>query len=101
DPALLCFSWPLRENSTTEFLTKIFTRHALLSPHRGARQFLRANPILLIQIFLAARILALRDRGFRSISSSPAVTGFLVSNSYQPCFAPSRSASLTILSSSE
>src|SRR6266849_8298488 len=53
------------------------------------------------QTFSAARILALRDRGLRSISSSPAVTGFLVSSRYQPCFAPSRSAFLTILSSSE
>ena len=32
------------------------------------------------QIFSAARILALRERGLRSISSSPAVTGFFVSN---------------------
>jgi len=32
------------------------------------------------QIFSAARIFALRERGLRSISSSPAVTGFFVSN---------------------
>ena len=33
------FSWPLRENSTTEFLSKIFTRHALRSPHREPGSF--------------------------------------------------------------
>src|SRR5580693_444537 len=53
------------------------------------------------QTFSAARIFALRDRGLRSISSSLAVSGFFVSSRYQPCFAPSRSASFTILSSSE
>ena len=78
-------------------LPKLFTRHALPSPHRGPGSFSGLN----FTTLSAARILALRDRGLRSISSSPAVTGFLVSSRYQPRFAPSRSASLTILSSSE
>jgi hypothetical protein len=72
----------------------------------GARQFLRGKPNLTKLNLLrynrsAARIFALRDLGLRSISSSLAVAGFFVSNRYQPCFAPSRNASLTILSSSE
>ena len=92
---------------------KIFNpaRHTATAP--GARQFLRANLKVFAAVrrrfakkclrytFSAARILALRDRGFRSISSSLAVSGFFVNSRHQPCFAPSRSASLTILSSSE
>src|SRR5208282_4680967 len=95
------FSWPLRENSTTEFFQNLYpARLTITAP--GARQFLQGKLKLeLTQTFSAARIFALRDRGLRSISSSLAVTGFLVSSRYQPCFAPSRSASLTILSSSE
>ena len=62
------------------------------------RLLTRASPLA---TFSAARSFALRDRGLRSISSSVAVTGFLVSSRYRPCFAPSRNASLTILSSSE
>src|SRR6202030_4058543 len=53
------------------------------------------------QTFSAARIFALRDRGLRSISSSDAITGFFVSKRKCLSFAPSRIASLTILSSSE
>src|SRR3981081_32932 len=53
------------------------------------------------QTLSAARILALRDRGLRSISSSDAITGFFVSKRKCLSFAPSRIASLTILSSSE
>ena len=49
----------------------------------------------------AARSFALRDRGLRSISSSSAVTGFLVSTLYVPSCAPSRNASFTMRSSSE
>ena len=52
----------------------------------GARQFLRSNSNSLPQTprytLSAARILALRDRGLRSISSSLAVTGFFVSSRY-------------------
>src|SRR5271157_1297544 len=53
------------------------------------------------QVRSAARNLALRDRGLRSISSSSAVTGFLVSTRYTPSRAPSRNASFTMRSSSE
>jgi hypothetical protein len=73
----------------------------------GARQFLRGKPKLRklnsepTQTFSATRIFALRDRGLRSISSSDAITGFFVSKRKCLSFAPSRIASLTILSSSE
>src|SRR5271157_5526530 len=98
---------------------KIFTRHAIRSPHREPGSFSGQTQTLLPAsrrryllparcrryfpryTFSAARIFALRDRGLRSISSSVAVTGFFVSSRYQPCLAPSRSASLTIRSSSE
>src|ERR1700677_423012 len=86
-------------------------RHALRSPHRDARQFFRGKlnlcklKILPARrrryILSAARIFALRDRGFRSISSSDAVTGFFVSNRKFMSFAPARIASFTIRSSSE
>jgi hypothetical protein len=94
------FSWPLWENSTTECLAKasgkIFTRHAVPSPHRAPSRFSGQT-----QTLSAARIFALRDRGFRSISSSDAITGFFVSRRKSMSFAPARIASLTILSSSE
>src|ERR1700681_3187498 len=81
---------------------KIFTRHALPSPHREPGSFSGANSKPLpTQTFSAARILALRDRGLRIISSSDAITGFFVSKRKCLSFAPSRIASLTILSSSE
>ena len=100
------FSWPLRENSTTEFFAKSLPGTSYYHRTGSPAVSPGANPNSLRQecpryTFSAARIFALRDRGFRSISSSPAVTGFFVSNRYQPCFAPSRIASLTILSSSE
>src|ERR1700675_3750889 len=42
DPALFCFSWPLRENSTTEFLQSLYpARLTITAP--GARQFLRGK----------------------------------------------------------
>src|ERR1700675_3717096 len=42
DPALFCFSWPLRENSTTEFLQNLYpARLTITAP--GARQFLRGK----------------------------------------------------------
>src|SRR5208282_930140 len=110
DAALFCFSWPLRENSTTE-LRPVHTEWPRFpnslpgAPyhHRTGSPAVSPDKLKLkpTQTLSAARILALRDRGLRSISSSLAVTGFLVSSRYQPCFAPSRSASLTILSSSE
>src|SRR5260370_2008025 len=40
--ALFCFSWPLRENSTTEFLQDLYpARLTITAP--GARQFLRGK----------------------------------------------------------
>jgi hypothetical protein len=106
DAALFCFAWPLRENSTTEFLQNLYpARLTITAP--GARQFLRGKLNLRkpnsqqTQTFSAARIFALRDRGLRSISSSDAITGFFVSKRKCLSFAPSRIASLTILSSSE
>src|SRR6266851_3416125 len=86
--------------------SKIFTRHALPSPHRAPGSFsgetkLGQTKFVRTQTFSAARILALRDRGLRSISSSDAITGFFVSKRKCLSFAPSRIASLTILSSSE
>ena len=119
DAALFYFSWPLRENSTTELRlpvpnnrpTKFFPRHALLSPHRdpgsfsgiNSISFRTASPSPRCRCYnrSAARIFALRDRGLLSISTSDAVTGFLVSNRKCMSFAPSRIASFTILSSSE
>ena len=123
DAALFYFSWPLRENSTTELrllvpiyfrttaLPKPCTRHALLSPHRepgsfsgiNSISFRTASPSPRCRCYnrSAARIFALRDRGLLSISTSDAVTGFLVSNRKCMSFAPSRIASFTILSSSE
>src|SRR5208282_3637406 len=99
------FSWPLRENSTTELRPLHTERPPFPNSLPGAPYHRRTGSPAVspgqTQTFSAARIFALRDRGLRSISSSPAVTGFLVSSRYQPCFAPSRSASLTILSSSE
>ena len=50
-----------------------------LSGGRPARLSGRPEPGA-TQTLSAARIFALRDRGLRSISSSPAVTGFFVSN---------------------
>lgn len=89
-------------------------RHALFRRDgvARARQFLRGKTKLLLtqnpltqtpltQTLSAARIFALRDRGLLSISPSDAVTGFFVSNRKYLSFAPSRIASLTILSSSE
>src|SRR5208282_312129 len=105
DAALFCFSWPLRENSTTELRPLHTERPRFPNSLPGAPYHHRTGGPAVspgqTQTFSAARILALRDRGLRSISSPLAVTGFLVSSRYQPCFAPSRSASLTILSSSE
>src|SRR5260370_25569901 len=40
--ALFCFSWPLRENSTTEFLQDLYPAR-LTIPAPGARQFLRGK----------------------------------------------------------
>ena len=53
------------------------------------------------ELFLLPRNFALRARGLRSISCSPATIGFFVSTSYSPSFAPSRNASFTSRSSSE
>src|SRR6202140_5871433 len=42
DAALFCFSWPLRENSTTEFPQNLYpARLTITAP--GARQFLRGK----------------------------------------------------------
>src|SRR6266853_6993826 len=62
---------------------------------------LEQTKLVRTQTLSAARILALRDRGLRSISSSDAITGFFVSKRKCLSFKPSRIASLTILSSSE
>src|ERR1035437_3245594 len=83
----------------TAAIPKLFTRHALPSPHRAPGSFseptqtlsaarrvphsfahLRMSGAFRRHTFLTARILALRDRGLRSISPPPAVTGFLVSS---------------------
>ncbi len=52
------------------------TRHAFPVPRREPRLFFEA----ILQMRSAARNFALRDRGLRSISSSPGVTGFFVNN---------------------
>src|SRR4029077_6795313 len=95
------FSWPLRENSTTEFLSKSLPgtpyHHRTGSPAVSPGQTkLRQTELVPTQTFSEARILSLRDRGLRSISSSDAITGFFVSNRKCLSFAPSRIASLTI-----
>src|ERR1700694_3895025 len=102
DPALFCFSWPLQENSTTECLQKSLpgtpyhhrTGRPAVSPGQTK---LAQTKLARTQTLSAARILALRDRGLRSISSSDAITGFFVSKRKCLSFAPSRIASLTIL----
>jgi hypothetical protein len=86
DAALLCFFLA----APGKLHHRVCLPESFLYPARltitapGARQFLRANPKSFAgdasaYILSAARILALRDRGFRSISSSDAVTGFFVS----------------------
>src|ERR1700686_2685747 len=106
DAALFCFSWPLRENSTTESLSKSLPGtpyyHRTGSPAVSPGQTkLAQTKLVRTQTLSAARIFALRDRGLRSISSSDATTGFFVSKRKCLSLAPSRIASLTILSSSE
>ena len=97
--ALFCFflAAPGKLHHRVSF--KIISRHAVLSPHRDPGSFSGTNSTH--SILSAARIFALRDRGLRSISPSDAITGFFVRIRKRMPFAPSRIASLTILSSSE
>src|SRR5258708_15877819 len=106
DPALVFIACPLPENSTTECVQKSLpgtpyhhrTGRPAVSPGQtkvGQTKLVRT------QTFSAARIFALRDRGLRSISSSDATSGFLVSKRNYLSFNPSPIPSLTILSSSE
>src|SRR5258706_228284 len=91
---------------------RIFTRHALQSPHRESGSFSGQTQTFFAAvggrgqecpryIFSAARIFSLRDRGLRSISSSDAVCGFFVSKRKYLFFIPSRKASFTMRSSNE